>query len=223
VGEPRVLGFEAYCALAATLHSRTSAERAQILSAAGLDEAAWERSEDHWSEQIVADMAAGDDRRSAAFDAARSAELANRWPTETISVATPSPLRVLPFIPSAPGVGARPRSFDDDESTTLGASGRIVDEPTQITNDTTDAPLPFAMDEPPAPLTLEQYASFRAELGVFPERRAALYARYHIPDDKTRRDLDEYYRRRFAHDKAAQKQWLALSTRFRDWLQATKR
>jgi hypothetical protein len=88
------------------------------------------------------------------------------------------------------------------------------------------APLPFPSSTvgagviPPPDLSLEQYASLRAELTVHPERWARTLAVYTVMDQATLEALDEHWRRRFAKHPEERPVFETALAKFTGWLRS---
>ncbi|MCC6522725.1 MAG: hypothetical protein IT373_08705 [Polyangiaceae bacterium] len=70
---------------------------------------------------------------------------------------------------------------------------------------------------PPAELTVEQCAALFAECVTVPERRAAVWARYGLPDEHAYRALEQRWRERFGHDPALFQRWSAYYAHYCRW------
>ena len=72
-------------------------------------------------------------------------------------------------------------------------------------------------------MPLEGYASLCAELAVAPEQAAEILKRYHVPDEATRRALDEHWRARLATQPEARAAFDTAVTTYKDWLVGQRR
>jgi hypothetical protein len=133
----------------------------------------------------------------------------------TLTVSAPPAAVALPFVaaPAASPVPASVPSAAPPARPAAEPSGTI-----SLAQPTTDSPLPFTVSDPGVAFTLEQYASFRTELGVFPEKRAEILSKYGVMEEQRRLDLDETWRKRFVSDPALQQRFIQLSTRYMDYL-----
>jgi hypothetical protein len=92
--------------------------------------------------------------------------------------------------------------FEDDEPSSAPASSGPSSAPASSGPSSAPASSAPASSEPQsAPvLTLEQYASFQAELRVHPDQRADIYARYGVADATKRSQMEASYARAVAAD-----------------------
>jgi hypothetical protein len=76
------------------------------------------------------------------------------------------------------------------------------------------------MASPPgAPrLTLQQYASLKAELSIYPNREPEILVRYHVFDASAWQALEREWRGRFEADPTLHARWQELASRYRAWL-----
>jgi hypothetical protein len=214
----RAWSIESFAALVAALDDPFG-ERAAVLAAHGLDEARLAALVDTWRAQIRDDAGAMQPRFARAYRAVRGGR-----PEQTLAISTepragvsetlgagPAASAPLPFgrapSPGFPGTPAR--------TTPSGVgTGTLAAEVGGAPN----PPLPFEPSAPSADLTLEQYAAFRAALGVAPANREALYATFGIRGEGAQSALDELWRRRFASDRALQRRFVELAAAERDAL-----
>jgi hypothetical protein len=92
------------------------------------------------------------------------------------------------------------------------------------------AVLPFGTDgatppnPPPFPrMPIETYASFCAELAVFPDKAAEVEKKYKIRSDAARAALDQDWQVRFDAHPETRTQWQGLVAHYREWLQRQPR
>jgi hypothetical protein len=78
--------------------------------------------------------------------------------------------------------------------------------------------VPAPAPQPPAGMTLEQYASLCAEIASSPAKTAEIAARYRIPDEGTWDALHEAWQTWLARDFATWQRWRALVAEYRTWL-----
>jgi len=80
--------------------------------------------------------------------------------------------------------------------------------------------LPKAEVEAPVELTLEQYAALRAELAVFPERRAETLARFGVADEITYVKLGMAWEHRLAADQSERNRLYELAAYYAERLRS---
>lgn len=79
--------------------------------------------------------------------------------------------------------------------------------------------LAASTSSPPTPnLTLEQYASFVAEILSAPERAGATRTKYGVPTEQAHHALGALRERRFSEDRALKERHLRLVAEYRAWL-----
>jgi hypothetical protein len=69
-------------------------------------------------------------------------------------------------------------------------------------------------------LTLQQYASLRSELAVWPDRSGEILGRYGVRDEAARAALDEHWGRRMAGESEVRAAFVRLLTDFTVWLRS---
>jgi hypothetical protein len=67
------------------------------------------------------------------------------------------------------------------------------------------------------------YASLCAELAVAPEKAAEILARYRVPDEASRRALDEHWQAQLATQADARGTFDAALTTYKEWFLAQPR
>lgn len=77
------------------------------------------------------------------------------------------------------------------------------------------ADLPFGGAVGGGHLTLEQFASFRAELSVYPEHRVAIFRRYGLEDDAVRLRTEQHWAARLQQDVTQRVRFAELCDNFR--------
>jgi hypothetical protein len=147
--------------------------------------------------------------------------------TSTAPLEFPAELRApadaLPFKPPVPG---KPRAARTQQVPVMPAPG--LGETAPLGDDSIAkalAALPFMFTVGAGVVlfprfTIEQYASLRAELAVWPARSAEILVRYHVLDEAARGALDAHWQKHFAEHpeaRAAFESGLAAYTR---WLHA---
>jgi hypothetical protein len=86
------------------------------------------------------------------------------------------------------------------------------------------APLPFGQaltgpePVPGVPMPLQTYASFCAELAVFPQNAAEIGRKYHVPTQEARDVLEREWRSRLEAHPDMHAEWQKLFSAYRDWL-----
>jgi hypothetical protein len=89
------------------------------------------------------------------------------------------------------------------------------------------APLPFAKapngSEPVVSMPLQTYASFCAELAVFPECAAEIGRKYNVPTLEARAAVEQDWQSRLEAHPNMRAEWEQLFTTYRDWLRQQPR
>jgi hypothetical protein len=97
--------------------------------------------------------------------------------------------------------------------------GAVISTAPPLSETAQDAPHDAAPD-----LTLEQYASFCAELAVFPHQVETIFQRYGLVSIKTRLSFDLAWRERLRRDVAEHHAWQILYQRYQAyWADPTRR
>lgn len=128
--------------------------------------------------------------------------------------------------PSAGGLSEEPLGWRNDVPAP--APPPVVHPPASLTSKSGTKPsadndiaqavasLPFP------PLTLEQYASLRAELTVWPEQADAILLRYHVPSQTARQALCEHWEKRFAKNGGERGAYIHALATYIPYLRTTK-
>jgi hypothetical protein len=229
------LEFEAWADISARLLNLPDDERARILESAKVELEVWSQSDAYYSDVIAADVQRGDVTRASAYGARCAVEMARRKAlvAKGAPTASSTPDRAQSSHPLAQTTMGGPSLESDGGPGLPFQKGGVVRSPEprgipeREISGTLDLARPAGGPATPfenvAPrLSLEQYAVFRAELGVHPEREMAIQSQYGIRDANERRDLDEAFRRLFATDPESRRRFRAISTEHRDRLLAEK-
>jgi hypothetical protein len=67
-------------------------------------------------------------------------------------------------------------------------------------------------------LTIEQYASFRVDLSLWPKRSAQIHPRYHVANNAARAALDEHWKSHFEERPKARARFEAAFAEYRAWV-----
>jgi hypothetical protein len=151
----------------------------------------------------------------------------------------------LPFSDDAPSVPASSKTLVDEPHAEVGATAVLTvdqlgmadddalpfsDDDDAVTQDASTldgtafmGPLDLGLDDDDEPtsmptLTLEQFASFQAELAVAPLRAQAIRARYHIADEAMQRRVEQSWQSRFVADPRERRRYADKLAHFRAWL-----
>jgi hypothetical protein len=141
---------------------------------------------------------------------------------ELPSALRPKPADALPFRESSePSPAASPS--EPKPVTPPPGAGETLDVPTNLMA-LMSTTLPFAKGpkeaEPvPVPtMSLLPYASYCAELAVFPERAAEIGRKYNLADEDARAAVDRDWRSRLDAHPATRAEWEKHFTAYREWL-----
>jgi len=72
---------------------------------------------------------------------------------------------------------------------------------------------------PLSAMSVQTYASFCAELAVFPDKATAVHARYHVSSEAARTALDHHWQAKFTAHPEIRATWQQLVEHYREWLQ----
>jgi len=134
----------------------------------------------------------------------------------------PKPADALPFHESSERPFAALPSEQKPAMPPAGA-GETLDEGVNLMA-LVSATLPFVKapkEGAPVPVVampLQTYASFCAELAVFPERTAEIARKYNVASEEVRAVVDRDWRSRMEAQPAIRAAWEKLFTTYRDWL-----
>lgn len=142
---------------------------------------------------------------------------------ELPSALRPKPADALPFHESSePPFAALPS--EQKPATPPPGAGETIEEGINLMA-LVSATLPFvkvpkevAPAVPVVAMPLQTYASFCAELAVFPERAAEIGRKYNVANEEARAVVDLDWRSRMEAQPAMRAEWEKLFTTYRDWL-----
>ena len=129
----------------------------------------------------------------------------------------PSPSGGLPFQSSAAQKGSPSKGSPTNDGA-LPFKGGVVASPPPLTDDL-EGTMSLDSSAPLTPqLTLEQFASLTAEIGMHPERRSDIERRYGL-DTQSHDHEKRGWAMRFLDDQAVAERYRSLIDEYRSWLQ----